>query len=97
MQVCAATGRTAPEWMMFLPFFSAGAAIATLARIDRIRIVLGGRMGDCLAAGALFGGMTLCPDPFGWGLVLFAGFFLCVACGAGLGGVLRTNTGCCHG
>ena len=87
--VCAATGRTAPEWTMFLPFFSAGAAIATLARIDRIRIVLGGRMGDCLAAGALFGGMTLWPDPFGWGLVLFAGFFLCVACGAGLGGVLR--------
>ncbi len=87
--VCAETGRAAPDMTLFLPFFAAGAMVAALARIEAIRHVLGGRAGDCLAAATLIGAMTLWPDPFGWGLALFAVFFLCLACGAGLGGILR--------
>ncbi len=86
---CAATGRAAPAFALFLPFFVMGYAIAALSRRDAVRRALGGPAGDALAALALAGGLAIWPDPFGAGQVLLALFLLCVACGAGLGGILR--------
>jgi peptidoglycan/LPS O-acetylase OafA/YrhL len=89
--IFAAHGRPAPDLAMFLPFFVAGYAVCALARQDLVKRMLGGRAGDVLAVSALVGGMAIWPEPFGWGQVFFALFFLCVACGAGLGGILRQS------
>jgi peptidoglycan/LPS O-acetylase OafA/YrhL len=87
--VCATWGRPAPTFALFMPFFVMGYAIAALARRDAVRRALGGPSGDVLALLALAGGMAIWPDPFGFGQLLLALFLLCVACGAGLGGILR--------
>jgi len=86
---CAALGRSVPALAQFLPFFVAGYVVRALVRHERLRRVLGGPIGDGVTVIALIVAMAIWPDPFGWGQLGYAVVFLCVASGAGLGGILR--------
>lgn len=72
----------------YLPLFACGMLAFELSRVERVRRVLSSRPAAAAGLSALVAAMTLFAYPYGAAMPLFWLFFLCVACGNSLFGLL---------
>lgn len=84
-------GSTHPGIMKYLPLFFFGMIAFECQARPALAARLRGPVAGALAAVGLLGGMIWQSHPFGGALPLFAFFFICVACGNTIFGMLRTR------
>jgi len=77
--------------LQYFPLFAIGMIAFECQSRPAIRSLLSRPIVALPAIAALAAGMTVARFPYGAALPLFAVFFVCVACGNSLGGVLRTR------
>jgi peptidoglycan/LPS O-acetylase OafA/YrhL len=77
--------------LLFLPAFGIGMLGFELQRREWIASALRSPYVSVIAAASLVIGMTSAQMPYAYALPLFGFFFLCVACGNSMGGLLRTE------
>jgi peptidoglycan/LPS O-acetylase OafA/YrhL len=75
----------------YLPLFAIGMLAYECQRRESLAALLRGRMAGAAGAIALVLAMALFPTPYGAAMPLLGVFFLCVACGNDMGGLLRTR------
>ncbi len=80
-------------WAMltFLPLFAIGMIAYEIQCRDELARRLHGPVASVCALAALGFGATVAPTPYGTAMPLFGLFFICVACGNDLFGLLRTR------
>jgi peptidoglycan/LPS O-acetylase OafA/YrhL len=75
----------------YLPLFAIGMLAFEVQQREHLASRLrGGRVGVAASASLLIG-MVIAPSPTTYAIPFFAFFFICVACGNSLGGILRTQ------
>ena len=88
--VARALGAASPM-VPFLPLFAIGMIAHEVQRRDELARRLRGPGAAFFALAALALGMTSAPTPYGIAMPLLGIFFVCVACGNDLFGLLRTR------
>lgn len=78
--------------MFFLPLFATGMLAFELQQSRRVREALASKSAGMLATVALLSGMILTRFPDGVSIPLFGFFFICVACGNSLFGLLTRRS-----
>lgn len=79
------------QTLAYVSLFAIGMFAYECQARPEVRKMLSGRLAQIAAPIALLLGMTLSHEPYSKTLVCFAFFFICIACGNDLGGLLRTN------
>lgn len=77
--------------LRYLPLFAIGMIAYECQRRDWIARPLRTPRAACAATSALILGMVAVPTPYTFVMPLYGFFFICVACGNDLGGLLRTK------
>lgn len=77
--------------VFYLPLFAAGMIAHEVRSRDSLRLALSRPIFTIPALAALLFGMAFTNTPFGFSLPLFSFFFICVACGNTLSGILKTR------
>ncbi len=76
---------------LYLPLFATGMLAYECQRRERLAKQFRKSLATVIAAAGLTIGMVMFETPFAFALPLFAFFFICVACGNQMGGLLRTR------
>jgi peptidoglycan/LPS O-acetylase OafA/YrhL len=80
-----------PDGFVFLPVFAIGMLAFELQLRPKVRAALSKPYVAVIAAAGLLLGMATTAEPYFFSLPLFGFFFICVACGNGFGGILRSR------